>query len=112
MKQSDKLYYNAYKTEWEDLGSGVSRQILGWDEQIMMVKVKFEKGSIGNPHHHIHSQTTYCESGRFQFTIGENDYVIKEGDGIYVPPDMVHSAICLEEGMLLDVFSPYRKDFI
>jgi hypothetical protein len=35
---------------WEDLGGGVSRQFQGWDNQIMMVKVKFEKGAVGSPH--------------------------------------------------------------
>ena len=28
---------------WEDLGGGVKRQILGYDGQLMMVKVVFEK---------------------------------------------------------------------
>lgn len=34
---------------WEDLGGGVKRQILGYDGQLMMVKVVFEKGAVGAP---------------------------------------------------------------
>ncbi|SRR6056297_574084 len=97
---------------WEDLGSGVSRQIMGWDEKIMMVKVKFEKGAVGTPHDHPHSQTTLCAGGKFEFTIDGKKQVITEGDGLYIPPNVVHGAVCLEEGILIDVFSPAREDFL
>lgn len=103
------LYGNA---EWEDLGSGVSRQIMGWDEQIMMVKVKFEKGAEGAAHEHPHSQTTYCVSGKFEFTIAGEKYIVKKDDGLYVAPDLVHGAVCREPGILIDVFSPVREDFL
>ena len=32
--------------EWENLGGGVSRKFLGYDNQIMMVKVRFDKESV------------------------------------------------------------------
>ena len=40
------------ETPWEDLGDGVKRQILGYDGQLMMVKVQFEKGGVGKVHSH------------------------------------------------------------
>ncbi|WP_435525579.1 hypothetical protein [Chryseobacterium indoltheticum] len=33
-------------SEWEDLGGGVSRQFVGYNSQVMMVIVKFEKDAI------------------------------------------------------------------
>jgi hypothetical protein len=33
-------------------------------------------------------------------------------DGVYIEPNLMHSAICLEEGMLIDVFAPVREDFL
>jgi len=98
--------------KWDELGGGVSRQIMGYNTQIMMVKVKFNKGSVGSKHQHFHSQTTYVASGRFEFCIGDEKRVIKEGDAVYIKPDISHSALCLEEGMLIDVFSPVREDFL
>ncbi len=112
MKRSSENYFNAAEMEWEDLGGGVSRKILGWDNQIMMVKVKFKKGAVGSPHSHFHTQTTYCAKGKFEFTIGEEKHVIKYGDGLYIPPNEVHGAVCLEEGVVVDVFSPVREDFL
>lgn len=107
----NKIFIDAAKG-WEDLGDGVSRQIMGWDEKIMMVKVKFEKGAVGMPHHHMHSQTTYCNSGTFEFTVDDEKKVVSAGDGLYIPPNVIHGAICLEEGILIDVFSPVRQDFL
>ena len=97
---------------WEDVGKGLQRQIFGHDDKVMMVKVKFEKGAIGSLHSHPHSQVTYIESGEFEMTIGDDKKLIKKGDGFYVPPDVLHGILCIEEGMLIDVFSPMREDFI
>ena len=40
---------------WEPAGAGVVRQIMGYDEQAMLVKVKFEKGATGSLHTHPHT---------------------------------------------------------
>ena len=95
-----------------DLGGGVSRQILGYNDQIMMVKVFFDKGSVGALHTHPHTQTTYCATGAFEFTIGDKKRVIKEGDATYIAPGILHGALCLEAGVLIDTFSPVREDFL
>jgi len=109
---SDNLFFNTRTMDWEDLGGGVSRQIMGYDDKIMLVKVKFEKGSIGKAHEHFHSQTSYVVSGTFELTIGDNKQVLLEGDSFYIPPHVIHGAVCLETGILIDVFSPVRQDFL
>lgn len=91
---------------------GITRQIYGYDDNIMMVKVIFEKGAIGTPHTHIHSQTSYVVSGKFEVTVGDEVKVLKAGDGFYAAPNVKHGCVCLEEGVLIDVFSPMRKDFL
>lgn len=112
MKRSSELFCLADTMEWEDLGGGVSRKFLGWDNQIMMVKVKFEKGAEGSPHQHFHTQSTYCAEGKFEFTIGDKKQVVNAGDGVYIPPNIMHGAVCLEAGILIDVFAPVREDFL
>jgi len=37
--------------------------------------------------------------------------VLKAGDVFYVAPNLIHGAVCLEAGVLIDVFSPMREDF-
>ena len=38
---------------WEPAGEGVARQIMGYDGQVMLVKVKFEKGAIAVSYTHL-----------------------------------------------------------
>ena len=112
MKKTSDYFCFAKEMEWTDLGDGVSRKIMGWDQQIMMVKVRFEQGAIGALHQHVHTQTAYCAKGKFEFAIGEEKHIISYGDGVYVPSNTVHGVVCLEEGVLIDVFSPVREDFL
>ncbi|MFC2116404.1 cupin domain-containing protein [Bacteroidota bacterium] len=112
MKRRSDIFLKAEKIQWEDLGGGVQRQFLGWDNQAMMVKVRFETGAVGAPHQHFQTQVSYCESGKFELTVDGDKQVLEEGDGFYIPPNALHGAVCLEAGMLIDVFSPVREDFL
>ena len=105
-------FYVDNETPWEDLGNGVSRKICGYDDNIMLVKVKFEVGAIGQLHEHYHSQVTYVDSGVFEANINGNKQILKAGDSFYARPHVIHGVLCLEAGVLVDVFSPMRADFI
>jgi quercetin dioxygenase-like cupin family protein len=78
----------------------------------MMVHIRFEKGAVGSPHHHIHRQVSYIESGRFEVTIDGKKSILKQGDCFFVLPNLEHGVVALEKGSLLDVFAPARMDFI
>lgn len=112
MKRASEKFILTKNMDWEELGGGVSRKFLGWDNQIMMVQVKFEQGALGSPHQHFHTQATYCASGKFEFTIDGKKKIVEGGDGVYIEPNLLHSALCLESGILIDVFSPVREDFL
>jgi quercetin dioxygenase-like cupin family protein len=96
----------------ENPAPGVTRQILGYDEQLMLVKVMFEQGAVGYAHTHFHSQSTYVASGKFEVTINGKIRTLSAGDGFYTEPDVIHGVVCLEEGILIDAFSPMRQDFL
>ena len=112
MNRFSEKYVIAKDMKWEELGGGVSRKFLGYDNQIMMVSVKFEKGALGSPHQHFHTQATYVVSGKFEFEIDGVKQIVEAGDGVYIEPNLLHSAVCLEEGQLIDTFSPVREDFL
>ncbi|MEP2935957.1 MAG: cupin domain-containing protein [Gilvibacter sp.] len=98
--------------EWEVVGEGLKRKIMGYDDKIMLVKVHFEVGAVGVMHEHYHSQVTYVESGSFDVTINGETKTLTGGDSFYIPPHIMHGAICTEAGVLIDVFSPIREDFM
>lgn len=106
-----KPFFIAKSEKIYPIDKGVSRQFIAYDDDIMMVKVIFEKGAIGMPHQHSHTQTCYVVSGKFEVTIGSETKILVAGDGFYAEPDIVHGVICLEAGELLDVFTPIREDF-
>ena len=97
---------------WEELGGGVRRKIMSYDGRVMLVKVDFETGAIGALHKHYHTQISYVESGSFEVEIDSRKQILNKGDVFYVTPNLIHGVVCLEKGMLVDVFSPMREDFI
>ena len=58
----------------QDLGGGVTRRVLAYTPQLMIVEVAFEKGGIGAVHTHPHCQNTYILSGRFRFSLGDREF--------------------------------------
>lgn len=112
MKTKSEVFQIAKEMGWENPGLGIKRQIMGYDGQLMMVKVVFEEGAVGTMHEHYHSQATYVVSGKFELTIGEEKRILEAGDGYYVAPDVLHGCVCLEAGILIDTFSPMRADFL
>jgi quercetin dioxygenase-like cupin family protein len=111
-QRQSTIFQITEEVQWEQAAPGIQRQVYGYDGKIMLVKVKFEKGAIGAMHEHYHSQVAYVESGLFKLTIGDEIKILKAGDGYYVPPSVVHGCICIEPGILIDVFSPHREDFL
>lgn len=112
MKTRSANFLLESELKWENPGPGITRQIMGYDGQLMLVKVLFEKGAIGTAHEHYHSQSTYVVSGKFEVHINGEKRILAAGDGFYIEPDALHGAECLEAGILIDVFSPMRADFL
>ena len=111
-RTGSKSFIYGDETPWENAGEGITRQILGYDGQLMMVKVIFEKGAVGTMHSHYQSQCTYVASGKFEFTINGETKIVKEGDCLFKTPDLIHGCVCIEPGILIDTFSPMRQDFL
>jgi quercetin dioxygenase-like cupin family protein len=107
-----KVFIENNEVPWEITGPGMKRKIMSYDEKLMVVKVEFEKGAVGSLHQHYHTQITHVESGAFEVEINGEKKVLKGGDAFYVPPNALHGAVCLEPGVLIDIFSPMREDFV
>ena len=91
---------------------GVIRQVLSEAPELMVVAFRFREGAEGRLHHHPHVQSTYVESGRFRFTLGDETREVGPGDSFVIPSNLVHGCLCLEAGTLIDGFTPRRDDFL
>ncbi|GAB5558143.1 MAG: cupin domain-containing protein [Schleiferiaceae bacterium] len=112
MDKHSALFLMGKDIPWERIDPKIERQIVGFNNEIMMVNVKFDVGGIGPMHEHYHSQVTYIVSGVFEMTIGEETRTISAGDSYFIPPHVMHGIVCKEAGILIDVFSPHREDFM
>jgi quercetin dioxygenase-like cupin family protein len=110
--ETAKVFIENADVPWQEMAPGVRRKIMAYDESLMVVRVEFEAGGIGQLHQHYHTQITHVESGVFQVTIGDEKKLLAAGDAFYIPPNVMHGAVCIEAGVLIDVFSPMREDFI
>ena len=97
---------------WEHMAPGVRRQVLGHGSDLMIVRVEFERDGVGALHHHPHRQATHIVHGRFEVTVGDDTTELGAGDCFYAEANVPHGVRAVEGGVLLDVFTPIREDFL
>ena len=96
----------------ENAADGVTRRVLAYNGGLMCVENTFEKGAVGAMHSHPHTQITYVVSGEFAFTIAGETRTVRAGDTLLKEDGVEHGCVCLEAGVLLDIVTPMREDFI
>ena len=63
-------------------------------------------------HHHENEQIAYVVSGKIRFVIGPEDsaesreITVEGGEVMHLPSNVPHSAVALEDSLVLDLFSP------
>lgn len=105
-------YFMGEDAPAQEVAEGVVRQVLAHASNLMLCRLHFKKGAVGALHNHPHEQITYIVSGVFAFEIGDKKVILHAGDSTYKQPGIIHGAVCLEEGELLDIFNPQREDFL
>lgn len=91
---------------------GVLRKTLAYGGGLMCVENHFEAGAVGALHSHPHTQITYVVCGRFAFEIDGERQEVGPGDTMLKQNGVPHGCRCLEKGILLDIFTPIREDFL
>lgn len=112
MKRHSKAFMMGDRTPRESVGEGIVRQLFGYNDSILMAKVEFEAGAVGAVHAHPHTQVTYVVSGEFDVFIDGVETRLGPGDSFFIAPNLDHGAVCRKAGVLIDVFSPVRDDFL
>jgi quercetin dioxygenase-like cupin family protein len=96
-----------------ELDSKVSRKILLHQNSMMLVEFTFKKGGIGQPHsHEDHEQIGYIAKGIFEVIVGDQTKTLSCGDSYYAAKNEIHGVVALEDGVIIDAFTPIREDFL
>lgn len=73
---------------------------------------KIQSGAIFPDHSHPHEQVATMLEGEFEFKVGNEKRIMKEGDISIVLPNINHSGIALTDCKIIDVFFPTREDYV
>lgn len=106
------MIFRYKEREIKDLGKGVKRSVLSFDDNMMSVEVYFEEGAVGELHQHIHDQISIVKSGTFEYEENGIKTILYEGDSYYVKGGILHGVKALTKGILIDIFTPMRKEFL
>ena len=95
------------------LDDKVSRKVLLHQNSMMLVEFTFKKGGVGQPHSHDgHEQIGYIAKGVFEVTVGDEKKTLSRGDSYYAGKNEIHGVVALEDGVIVDTFTPIREDFL
>lgn len=92
----------------------LSRRLIT-SERMMLAHVYLDKGCIVPQHSHENEQITYILEGTLRFWIGENgeeEVIVRAGEVLVIPSNVVHKAEALEDTLDVDIFSPPRQDWL
>lgn len=95
---------------------GVSLDSLAVGEKSMVTKMNYVKGNFATTHQHPHEQCGYVVSGEYRLTVetreGNIDLLLHAGDSYAIPGNTPHSFEVIEDGEVVDVFTPQREDYL
>lgn len=105
-------FYFQRDAVFKEIREGVERSVRVYTDDLMLCELHFKAGERGKLHHHPNTQITYIVKGVFEVEVDGVKKVVKSGDAILARSDIEHGCSCLEDGVLLDIFTPMRKDFV
>jgi quercetin dioxygenase-like cupin family protein len=97
--------------EHEKLNDLIGREMVVGDN-LMLARVFMKKGAHVPEHHHHNEQLTYILEGALKFAIDGKEIVVRAGEVLCIPSNMVHEAWALEDTLDLDIFNPPREDWL
>ncbi len=95
----------------EKLNDKISRK-LAVGQKEMIGRLRLAKGAVVPPHKHVSEQITMVVRGAIRFTIEGKDITVGADEVLIIPPNIVHSAVALEDTDDIDSFSPLREDWL
>jgi quercetin dioxygenase-like cupin family protein len=104
-------FYDPSEVERREMAPGVNLRTM-WGDKIMMSLVEIAPGAVVPSHTHPHEQAGMVVQGEFEFTIGGETKMLKQGDAYVIPGGVEHSGVGSSGWSLaLDIFSPPREDY-
>jgi quercetin dioxygenase-like cupin family protein len=91
---------------------GVDFEVLAIGAKSMTTKMLYKKTDFVPFHKHPNEQSEYIISGRYKLSFENQEYILTVGDTYSIPENIEHSLEVIEQGEIIDVFPPVRKDYL
>ncbi|MBM3810487.1 MAG: cupin domain-containing protein [Acidimicrobiia bacterium] len=95
----------------EPMSDVISRKLFT-GEKAMMAQVFIKKGGVVPEHQHENEQITYILEGALKFELEGREVTVHKGEVLYIPSNVPHRAVALEDTLDLDIFTPPRQDWL
>lgn len=104
------------KTSWaqiepERMNDLITRQMVN-GENATVSRLLLARGAVVPRHSHVSEQYSLIFSGALKFIFDDREVVVNGGEILYIPANIPHSAVALEDTVDLDFFAPRREDWI
>ena len=91
---------------------GLTRRVLAYNEKLFLAEHEMVKGWVGTVHSHPQDQIVYVVHGHLKVSCEGKTFEIRTGDTFVVRGGVKHGASALEESLVIDVFTPWREDYL
>jgi quercetin dioxygenase-like cupin family protein len=95
----------------ENVTEMISRKLVTGERE-MLAQIWLKKGAIVPMHDHVSEQMSYVLQGALRFSIGGEEFIVREGEVLCIPSAVPHQAEALDDTFELDLFSPIRQDWL
>ena len=95
----------------EVLNDKLARKVIS-GEKITMAQIFLAKDGVVPLHQHENEQISSVVTGSVRFEIEGKEIVLHAGDVLFIPSNVPHRVVALEDSQALDVFSPVRTDWL
>lgn len=112
MSDTGVLYKAAEAAEAVKSEPGVLRRVLAYNSDLMLVRHTYEKGWKGARHSHPQRQVMYVVSGYVRLQVKTKSFKLRTGDSVIIEGGVEHENAALENSEVLDIFMPFREDYI
>lgn len=99
------------KLEGERLSKLISRQMLS-GENATVARLLLARGAVVPRHYHVSEQFSLILSGALKFVFDDREVLVNAGEVLFIPANVPHSAVALEDTVDVDFFAPRREDWI
>lgn len=117
MRLSDVRHEKWSEIPRETVTADIGRRLFT-GERMMLAQVYLDKGAIVPWHSHENEQLTWVLEGALHFWLGREgspdqmEMIIRAGEVLFIPSDVPHKVVALEDTLDVDVFSPPRQDWL